>query len=121
MISLVALALAVAMPWDRNWAYISKDIEESAWYFDADTVKLTPYGRYRAWIFIDHSRDRTERARHSIGLVELDCAELAARWVQMTKFLPNGHPFRDRLDTSTFYVTPGTMMEATQKRICPAS
>lgn len=90
----------------------------SVWYLDRATVKIDGTVT-SAWLDMDHSRDKTEAARHSRALITVDCAGHRFHWVQFFQYRPNGAPMPDRVPPNVgMDIAPGSPIEAVERGLC---
>lgn len=90
----------------------------SIWYLDRATVK-TDGSVSSAWLDMDHSRDKTEAARHSRALITVDCAGHRFHWVQFFQYRPNGSPMPERVQPNvTMDIASGSPIQTVEQEIC---
>ena len=110
-------------PWDRTWdrwITIGTDTKGTVWSADTQTMKRSRE-QVRVWMRLDHSRDATERARRSQGMLVLWCAQRRYGWEDLTAVGPNGKdmPLRWTRNSQIVNVPPESMVEAALDRLCP--
>jgi len=90
----------------------------SVWYLDRATLRTS--GRVTsAWLTMDHSRDRTEPARQSRALIEIECAAHRYHWVQFFSYRRNGAQMPQRVQPNVIIdIVPGSPIEAVARGIC---
>ena len=90
----------------------------SVWYLDRATLK-TDGRTASAWLTMDHSRDKTERARETRALIEFECAGDDYRWVQYFSYRRNGSEMPERVPPNvTRGIAPGSPVEAAKQALC---
>jgi hypothetical protein len=119
-LAVLASTAAIADATDRSdrGDQIASTPTGSLWYLDRATVK-TDGSVSSAWLDMDHSRDKTEAARHSRALITVDCAAHRFHWVQFFQYRPNGSPMPERVPPNVgMDIAPGSPIEAVEHEIC---
>lgn len=118
-------AVATCDPWDREWPgqgrwmNIGFPVADQVWQLDRDTVTRY-HPEIRVWVRINHSRDRSTRARWSRGLITLNCDYRTFRWQSLTAFDANENEMRGVWSRSHFAepVAPDTIYETLWRFMC---
>jgi hypothetical protein len=117
---LVASSAGMAGQFDQSdrWQQVASTSTGSVWYIDRPTMKSD--GRTAsAWITMDHRRDRTERARQTRGLIEIECGGRQFHWVQNFSYRPNGSALPERVRPNvTMPIVSGSPVEAVSQALC---
>lgn len=98
--------------------HIASTSTGSVWYLDQATLKSD--GRMTsAWLDMDHSRDKTERARQSRGLIEIECAAHRYHWVQFFSYRRDGSEMPERVEPNVIMdIAPGSPIDAVARGMC---
>lgn len=114
--ALMMLAAQFVPP--EGWQQVASTRSGSVWYVDPSTLKTD--GRMTsAWVTMDHSRDRSERARQSRGLIEIECGAHRFHWVQFFSYRPNGSEMDSRVEPNVIeQIAPGSPIEAVSEGLC---
>ena len=117
---LLASSAALAAPLDQSAGLqrIASTNTGSVWYLDRSTLKTDGHVT-SAWLTMDHSRDKSERARQSRALIEIECAAHRYHWVQYFSYRRNGSPMPERVRPNVIMdITPGSPIEAVAEGLC---
>jgi hypothetical protein len=117
---LLASSAAMAGPFDQaaGLQQIASTNSGSIWYLDRATLKTDGHVT-SAWLTMDHSRDRTEAARQSRALIEIECAAHRYHWVQFFSYRRNGSQMRERVRPNVIMdIAPGSPIEAVWQGFC---
>jgi hypothetical protein len=117
---LLASSAAMAGPFDETdrWQKIASTNTGSVWYLDRPTLKTD--GRVTsAWLTMDHSRDKSEPARQSKALIEIECAAHRYHWVQFFSYRRNGSEMPERVRPNVIMdIAPGSPIETVSHGLC---
>lgn len=114
---LFASGSAVAGPFD-GLQQIAATRTGSVWYVDRSTLKTDGHVT-SAWLTMDHSRDRTERARRSRALIEIECGAHRYHWVQSFSYRRNGAPLPEPVRPNVIMdIAAGSPVEAVWQGLC---
>jgi hypothetical protein len=116
----LASGAAMAGPLDQTAGLqqIASTRTGSIWYLDRSTLKTDGHVT-SAWLTMDHSRDRTERARQSRGLIEIECGAHHYHWVQFFSYRRNGSQMPERVRPNVIMDIPGgSPIEAVAQGLC---
>lgn len=115
---LLLLASNAAMAQSDNLQQIASTRTGSIWYVDRSTLKTDGH-MTSAWLTMDHSRDRSERARRSRALIEIECAAHRYHWVQYFSYLRNGTQMRERVQPNVIMdIAAGSPIEQVSQGLC---
>jgi hypothetical protein len=114
---LLASGAAMAGPFD-GLQQIASTRTGSIWYVDRSTLKTDGH-MTSAWLTMDHSRDRTERARQSRALIEIECGAHRFHWVQYFSYRRNGSPMPERVRPNVIMdIVAGSPIETVANGLC---
>ena len=114
--------MGVHQDYDR-WVEVTSTASGTVWYLDVDRSNLSGT-RPRAWFRLDHSRNRSERARSTVQLIEFDCDAFRARTTSATDYYPDGtnRLVRGASEYARFEeVVPGSVLEGALTAVCRVS
>jgi len=111
-------------PWERawrgdDWLIIGTVETGSVWSIHPSSVIVRPEVA-RVWVKIDHSRDNSERANRSQGLLVLWCDSRQFHWESLTAFAANGAamPLRWPRRTTGDNIAPESVIESIWQWAC---
>lgn len=126
--SIIALALsasgAVAQPVGNDNAFVNE------WFSIGTTLSGTEWQlRFKdwgvgksttVWLQLDHSKDKTTKARLSLYRVDVDCQYGRIRYIAGTEYGPSGSVLSnwDRPLAESVSVRPGSMNELLHNKVC---
>lgn len=121
LLGVVCLALMpIAPAYAANWVYVTTSDVGSNYYYDSDTIQR--FGnQVTYWEMVDHSRDKTVKARESKDRYRCDCAERTRTLLQATSYYRNGtsETFTwDAYEQTEAAVIPGSVGEAMLEAVC---
>jgi hypothetical protein len=112
--------MPTAPAYAANWVYVTKSTKNAVFYYDSDTIQRAG-NQVTVWVKLDHSRDKTEKAREKKVLYRYDCVNRTLTILQVTIYYPNGKNETLALDTyqqNEIAVTPDTVSEAMLEAVC---
>jgi hypothetical protein len=112
--------MPTAPAYAANWVYVTKSTNNAVWYYDSETTQRSG-NQVTAWVKVDFSRVKTEKARESKFRVRYDCGERTSTLLNETTYYPDG-----KIDTFTWRtyeqeedaVTPDTTNETLLAAVC---
>ena len=115
---LLILASSAAMAQSNRLERIASTRTGSIWYVDRDTMK-TDGRTASAWLTMDHSRDKSEAARQSRALIEVECGAHQYHWIQYFSYRRNGSQMPERVRPNVIMeITVGSPIEAVSNGLC---
>ncbi|MEA3031850.1 MAG: hypothetical protein QOG13_3175 [Sphingomonadales bacterium] len=119
---LLAALATVATPAEAaDWRYLTANAVGGQVYYDATSIQRTG-NKARLWIRVDHSRDRSTRAREVRELWSYDCGAQTTLALSSISYLPNGAILAQRVlaDDPFDYtpVIPESIAETAMRLVC---
>jgi hypothetical protein len=118
----ILAALALAQAAAPGWTYVSTSTVGSRLYYDRSTIQRTGH-LVRAWVRIDHSHDRTTRARETKEMWSYDCTQRTTLAITSISYLPNGVALDARYLHDDPYdytpVIPQSQADTVMRLLCP--
>lgn len=106
-----------------NWIYVTTGVNGTVIYYDADTIQRSG-DQITVWRKLDHSRDKTIKAREAKDRYRYDCAERTDTLLAYTDYYPDGRIEADNIPTyrqEASPVTPDTVGETILETVCAAT
>jgi hypothetical protein len=120
LLSASCLALTPVAPvYAANWVYVTEGTSNAVWYYDSETTQRSG-NQVTAWLKVDYSRVKTEKAREKKFRVRYDCGERTSTLLNVTTYYPDGknETFTWKTYEQEEAVTPDTTGETMLEAVC---
>jgi hypothetical protein len=111
----------IAPAYAANWVYVTENEKNAVYYYDSDTIRGSG-NQVTAWVKVDHSRDKTVKAREALTRYRFDCADRTWTLLSTTDYYPNGKTETFTWETyeqKEIAVVPDSVMEGVLEAVCP--
>jgi hypothetical protein len=119
----IALIMAVTPAFAANWVYVTTDVNDTDFYYDADTI-VRSGNQVTVWEKFDHSRDKTMKERERKRRHRYDCAQRTITLLNSITYYPDGkiNSFTwNTYEQETKPIVPDTVGEAKFEAVCAAT
>ncbi len=121
--AIAALVMAATPAYAANWVYVTTDVNDTDFYYDADTI-VRSGNQVTVWEKFDHSRDKTVKERERKRRYRYDCAQRTSALLDSIIYYPDGKSSSftwNAYEQETKPIVPDTVGDVTFKAVCAAT